>query len=244
MSFSRAAYVAQRVGTRMQSRGDPMTLRRVSMVPGPVPFRNPPDYSLDLIVRTGTRAGGQSFLGIGGSAATGRLVPGDTIVTHDPLTAASLVTWTVQAMPLDVVRNSDGIAEAAPDGTPVRGAPAVYSPDAYAADSDWPVVCVTAPDDPDPAASIGAAVSFTFAADVPVYGVVMSMTRQGVLNLIEADQIVVEIAAWNPALGAAARIAEPSIDDVLLVNGKWRSITAVTPISRQDEKLTYQLRAA
>ena len=68
-TLSREVYVQRRIAARYQERGDPITLRRVTLVTvgnpsSPVPYQNPPDYSADLVVTTGISVTGQAYLGM------------------------------------------------------------------------------------------------------------------------------------------------------------------------------------
>lgn len=240
--LSRAQYVARQAGLRMKQRGDRMTLRHITTVDGPEPYKNPPDVSPDLHVITGIRIGGQAYLGVQGSSVIGRLIPGDTLICRDPDTAAPTITWLVMAMPADVATDPDGIPIVAGDGTPFAGTPAIYSPDSPAAADRWNCIPVSADGDPDPATVIGNTVSLTFAADQPVYGIPMSITRAGMAGLIENDQVVIEIASYVPGIGS---ISPPDVNDqILMLDGKVRSVMTASPITRQNIGLIYQLRCA
>lgn len=234
---TRGQYLAQRIGARMGQRGDPMVLRRVSMISGPTPYRNPPDYSADLVVTTGV-VDTQTFLGIRGSSAIGRLVAGDQILcSTDPLLPPS-VTWTVQTMPTDVMTDSDGVPRAFTNGIPVRGTPTPYIPDSIASGDIWTVIPVTAPGNPDPAASIGLSVAFKFVADVDVFGIAMSVQQQAALRWTQMDRLGLTIAAYNNG-----PIAPPKVDDQLIVMGQLRSIAAVGPLFRAGSYVSYAVQA-
>jgi hypothetical protein len=233
---TRAQYVAQRVGARMQERGDSMQLRRVSMLAGPVPYRNPPDYSADLVVTTGVRVGGQAYLGIRGSSVIGRLVPGDKVVCA---TTPTPTTWTVIAMPVSVGTDADGIPLASTGGVPFAGTPTPYRADSLAANNAWPVIPVTAPGTPDPALSIGVATSLIFAADVTVYGVPLSLTKMTAMGWTEVDTVGLSMAAYN----AGPITPAPKVDDQIIVNGKLRSILSASEVTRQSTGLIYQVQA-
>jgi hypothetical protein len=145
-------------------------------------------------------------------------------------------------MPTNIATNSDNIPLALPNGTPITGTPAIYFADSLAGGDTWPVIPVSAPGNPNPAASIGDAVSFDFLADNPSWGIIMSLTRMAMLGWTEVDQIGVELAAYTNGTGF---LPVPKIDDQLITaDGRLRSVTAVGPISRQAVNLKYELRAA
>jgi hypothetical protein len=138
----RPAYVQRRVYRRMQDRGEPMVLRRVSMINGPEPFKNPPDVSDDLFVFQATHVGlGADYLNIQGTTAIGRLVPGDQIVCAGP----PETTWIVTPMPtmVTVETDSDGISQVDGSGSPIFGPATPYRADALAWDNTFPVVPVS-----------------------------------------------------------------------------------------------------
>lgn len=229
--------MAQRVGARYAQRGEPMTLRVVSALPGPVPYPNPPNVSGDLVVATGVTSLGHAYLGITGSSIIGRLVAGDLINTLDSM-GNVLVTWTVGTMPDTILTNSDGIAEAAMDGTPVVGSPTIYNADSLAANDAWLVIPVSAPGAPDPVASIGDAVSFVFQADASVFGTQMSRQRMISIGWVEVDTIGLSIAGYN-----AGAVARPKVNDkVVMLDGTVRAIINSGDISRNGTEFLYQVQ--
>lgn len=232
---TREQYIAQRVGARMQNRGEPMTLRRVSLLNGPVPYRNPPDVSADAVVATGVTLGGQAYLGISGSSINGRLIAGDQIITG----GTTPVTWLVGTMPTTVATDSDGIPRTMPDGSPIAGTPTPYCPDSLAANDAWPVIPVSAPGSPDPRQTIGQSVSFIFTADQAVYGAQISYERMTAMGWTEVDAIGLNIAAYN----AGAVLPPPKVDDlVLLATGDKRAIITAGQISRNGVMFTYPVQ--
>lgn len=232
---SREQYVAQRVAARMRQRGETMTLRRTTMGTGPVPYRNPPDVAADLVVLTGVRVNGQAYLGVAGSSAIGRLVAGDTVTTT---ANGTTITWTVQTMPNTVATDSDGIAAVGTGGIPELGTPTPYSPDCLAAGDVWPCIPVTAPNNPNPATVVGADVTLAYAADQVVFGYSLQFTEMIDLNWTEVDTLGIRIAAWN-----SGPIAPPRVDDLLIVNGKVRSITQLGEVFRRGVQLEYIVQA-
>lgn len=232
---SREQYVAQRIGARMQQRGEPMTLRRVSLTGGPVPYANPPDVSSDTAVTTGVTVAGQAYLGLGGSTVVGRLLPGDQVICTG---ATGTTTWTVVAMPTNILTDSDGIPMVAADGTPQTGTPTIYNAAALAANDAFPCIPVTAPGAPDPAANIGNSVSFAFVADQPVYGYTLSFEEMTALGWTEVDAIGLRLAAWS-----GGPLQRPDVNDVVIVSGKPRSIVSLGPIFRNGVDLAYVIQA-
>lgn len=228
-------YVQNRVGVRMQSRGEPMVLRRVSLLAGPVPYRNPPDVSAVVTVRTGVTVTGQAYLGLGGTTAIGRLVPGDQIITTGP------VSWVVNVMPTTIATDRDGIALANGSGVPILATPLLYHADALAAGNIWRVIPVTALGGaPDPAVAIGGPVTFKFLADQPLYGVPLSFSAMAHNGWTEIDTIGVNLAAFSDSQGP---IAPPKIDDLLFVNGRLRAILQVGEVYRGGVNFLYPVQA-
>lgn len=136
----RNSYVANRSLTRMQGRGEPMTLRRISMLDGPEAFKNPPDLSDDLTVVAANEIDGQAYFNIAGSTILGRLVPGDLITTAG--NGQHRTTWRVVTMPVTVSTDSDGIPQVDGSGAPTFGSTLVYNTDSLAWDNVLPVVPV------------------------------------------------------------------------------------------------------
>jgi hypothetical protein len=238
MMVSRAQYVAYRVGARMQNRGDPMVLRRTTLAAGPVPYRNPPDSTADIAVITGTTFNGQAYLGVGGSSVIGRLIPGDQVVTTPA--SGPAVLWTVGIMPITVALDSDAIPLVDGSGNPAVAAsqPALYTPDSRAASDQFNCIPVSAAGAPDPAASIGDAVSFVFLADQAVYGATLSFEEQIELGWTDVDTIGLRIAAYN-----AGTIAPPKVDDLIFVSGGVRAIITVGQTFRQGVSFLYTVQA-
>lgn len=141
MTLTRNLYAARRVLSRMKNRGEPMILRHVSLVSGPVPFRNPPDISPNLAVVAANQITGQDYLNLAGHTGVGRLVPGDKIVCA-PSPPVPGTTWTVQTMPMTIATDTDGVPQVDIAGAPIVGAPLLYRPDAVAWDNVFPVVPV------------------------------------------------------------------------------------------------------
>lgn len=235
---SREQYIAQRVGARMAERGEPMVLRRVSKLSGPVPYTNPPDVSGNPRVVTAAVVDGQAYLGIRASSIIGRLVPGDQVQCAASFGGAVVTTWTVGIMPTNVATDTDGIVSVDNTGAPSLGTPTPYFPDALAASDQWLAIPVSAPGNPDPTASIGAYVSFHFTADFAVNGVPMSLQRMAQYGWTEVDSIGITLAAYN-----AGAVAPPAIDDLIIIAGQVRSIVAVGQVYRHGVQFLYPLQA-
>lgn len=232
---TREQYVAQRVAARMRQRGETMTLRRISMGTKPVPYRNPPDVSADLVVLTGVAVNQQAYLGVSGSSVIGRLVAGDTVTT---VRTGTTIVWTVQTMPTAIATDSDGIAAVGTGGIPELGPATPYSPDCLAAGDIWPCIPVTAAGNPDPAGAVGADVTLAYAADETVYGYALQFTEMIQLGWTEVDTLGIRIAAWNQG-----PITRPRVDDQLIVNGQLRAIMQLGPVFRRGVDLEYIVQA-
>lgn len=237
---TRQQYVAARVGARTQQRGETIILRRASLSPGPVPYRNPPDVSSDLAVITGVRVTGQAYLGISGTSIIGRLVAGDTIKCSATPTSQILLTWTVGVMPSSVATNADGIPLVDTNGEPIAGIPSPYTPDSLAADDLWPAIPVSAPGNPDPASSIGNVCQLSFQADQQVYGMPLSLERMRLMGWEETNTLGLRIAAYNPNLG---QIRAPALDDIVLVGGKAYNIMTVGQMFAHGVNFFYPIQA-
>lgn len=237
---TRQQYVAARIGARMQQRGEKMILRRTTLSPGPVPYRNPPDISSDLAVVTGVRTGGQAYLGISGVSAIGRLVAGDVIQCSATPTSQILLTWTVGVMPAGVATDADGIPLVDDTGVPIGGIPTPYSPDSLAAGDIWPAIPVSAPGDPDPGTSIGNVCQMVFQADQPVYGMPLSLERMTLMGWTETNTLGLRIAAYNPGGG---QIRAPKVDDVVLVGDKAYNIMTVGQMFAAGVQFFYPIQA-
>jgi hypothetical protein len=236
---SREQYVAQRIGQRMARRGEPMILRRISILKGPVPQRHPPDTSADLVVSTGVSDGAaQAWLGITGSSVIGRLIAGDQILCAATPGGPTLVTWTVDVMPHTVLTDGDGLPVVNAGGLPVTGSPTLYTPDTWAAGDAWRAIPVSAPSNPDPVASIGQAVSLVFLTDQALYGYTLSFEQMTQLGWTETDTIGLRLSAYNNG-----PIAPPQVDDLLFVNGGMRAVLAVGPVFRAGVNLLYTVQA-
>lgn len=242
-TLTREKYTARRVAARYQERGDPITLRRVTLVTtgspsSPVPYVNPPDYSADLVVTTGVTVTGQDYLGLAGSAAIGRLIASDLIVCSDD--SGMFALWQVQAMPDTIATDSDGIPRAQNDGTPILGAATPYNADSLASDNKWTVVPVlNVGGDDVPANSIGKSVRLEFQADVLVYGMVLSLTEMTFNGWTESDAIGLNLAAYN----GGEISPPPKIDDQLIVNGQLRAIITANQLFRRGTQLVYPVQA-
>lgn len=242
-TLSREVYVQRRIASRYQERGDPITLRRTTLVTtgnpsSPVPYVNPPDYSADLVVTTGVSVTGQAYLGLRGSSVIGRLVAGDLIICSDNI--GTFAMWHVQAMPTAIATDADGLPQAQIDGTPILGAATPYTPASLASDNKWAVVPVlNVTGDTDPANSIGKSVRLQFAADVLVYGVVLSLTEMTFNGWTETDAIGLNLAAYN----GGEITPPPKVDDQLIVNGQLRAIITANQLFRRGTQLVYPVQA-
>jgi hypothetical protein len=215
ITLPRNKYVARRVLARMQSRGEAMTLRRISMLAGPEPYANPANVTDDVTVTAATVIGGQAYLNLTASTATGRLIAGDQITStsFDPVATPC----TVVGMPNTVMTNSDGIPQVDETGAPVLGAPppAVYNADALAWNNQFPVVPVSFAG--DVTTLINTVVDIVFAADLQVYGTVLTYEQMVKMGWIEVDTIGLSLAAYliDPP---------PKVNDIIIVNDEKRSI--------------------
>jgi hypothetical protein len=217
----RNQYVAQRIGARMKSRGEAMVLRRISMLPGPEPFKNPPDVSDDLTVVAGNLISGQQYLNLAGSTAIGRLVPGDQVIS----VGSPNVIWTVVTMPPTVMTDSDGIPQVDGSGAPLFGTPPVYHADTLAAPANsFPVVPVTGAF--DVTQMPGHLVSFVFFADATVYGNPLSLEQMTRMGWIEVDAIGLSIAAHgvNPP---------PKVNDLIILVSSGNEKRAIIQTGRR-----------
>lgn len=235
---SREQYIAQRVGARMAERGEPMVLRRVSKLSGPVPYINPPDVSGNPRVVTAATVNGQAYLGVQASSIIGRLVAGDQVLCAASLGGAVVTSWVVVPVPTNVATDSDGVITVDNLGAPSIGTPTLYFPDALAAGDRWLAIPVTAAGNPDPTASIGSYVSFSFTADTKVNGVPMSLQRMAQYGWTEVDSVGVTLAAYNHG-----PIAPPAIDDLIIIGGQVRAIMAVGQVYRRGVQFLYPLQA-
>lgn len=217
----RNQYVAQRIGARMKSRGEAMVLRRVSMLAGPEPFKNPPDVSADLTVVAGNLIGSQQYLNLEGSTAIGRLVPGDQVFAL----GSPVALWTVVTMPANVMTDSDGIPQVDGSGAPLFGTPPVYNADTLAApDNSFPVVPVTG--SADVTLMVGRTVSFAFLSDATVYGNALSLEQMTRMGWVEVDAIGLSIAAHgvNPP---------PKVNDLIILTSSGGEKRAIIQTGRR-----------
>ena len=212
----RNEYVARRVRARMVNRGEPMILRHVSLLPGPQPFRSPPDTA-QVNVRAVNTIDGQVYLNLAGDAAQGRLVPGDVILCASG-------TARVVTMPTTITTDSDGIPQVDPDGAPVVGSPIVYSPDTLAWDNVFPVVPVDFSIDPlyagDPAVILHQLAEFKFLADETVYGNPLSYEQMTAMGWVEVDTIGLSLAGFGVS-------TPPKVNDIIILvasGGERRAI--------------------
>lgn len=239
MPARREQYVAWRVGTRMQERGEPMVLRRISMSDGPQPYPNPPDVASDVTVATGVSVTGQVYFGLVGTAINGRLIAGDQLVCSAAPGSMALTTWTVMAMPNTIATDADGVPIVGSDGTPHVAAPTKYTADSLAAANRFPCVPVTpVSGTPDPAASIGDSVSFIYQADQALYGTTLSFNEMALAGWTEVDSVGLRLAAYTNA-----PVAPPKINDQIILAGQLRSIVAVLPTFRSGVQLSYVVQA-
>jgi hypothetical protein len=222
----------------MLARGEPMTLRRVSLLAGggAVPYSNPPSYSTDIAV-TGAVTGTDSntYLGLAATTLSGRLVAGDQILVNG-------VAWTVQTMPTDVLTDSDGIPLGFNTGRggsqPSFGVPTIYNADTLAANNAFPVICVTSPGPLLPVQMIGQPVTFDFLADEQVFGRVLTLEEMTQKGWTQVNTLGLNIAA----MANGVPVALPAVDDLIYVNGEERSIMAVGPIFRNGVNFLYSLQ--
>jgi hypothetical protein len=230
----RNRYVQNRVEARMKQRGEPITVRSVSMLNGPEPFRNPPDLSADLTITAASITNGQAFIGIQGSTVTGRLVPGDQISFPAPAT----LVLTVLTMPNFVATDTDGIPETDANGNPVVGTPLIYHSDTLADDNSFPVVAVSGI--ADPTTLIGTPIEdIDFAADQQVYGMQMSREKMVQMGWIEVDSIGVELA------GHGLEEPLPKVNDQIIFSGGTdiRSIMTVNRRAIAGTTFSLQIQA-
>lgn len=214
----RNQYVAQRTLARMKSRGEAMVLRRISMLAGPEPFKNPPDTE-NLAVVAANVVLGQTYLNIAGSVAIGRLIPGDQVICHGTFDTV----WTVVAMPATVLTDSDGIAEVDGAGAPIFGIPAIYNADTLAANNQFPVVAVSGTGTvPGP----GQPVTLVFAADATVYGNALSYQQAVALGWVEVDTLNLGLAAHNVD-------PPPKVNDLLILTSSGGEKRAILQTGRR-----------
>jgi hypothetical protein len=257
---SREQYIAHRIGARMQQRGEQMVLRRTTLSGGPVPYRNPPDFSSDLKVISAVTINGQAYLTIGGSSLIGRLVAGDQVLCSNTIGGPVVTTWTVGIGPPQLATDSDGVPllhtvshndDFAPisfgfvEGNfvtplqePYAGTPILYSPDALAANDILPAVAVSAPGNPDPRLSEGFFVSFKFLADQTVYGTPLSLERMSAMGWREIDSMGIRLAAYNAGL-----VRPPRTDDIIFVHGHQRNILTVSEMFASGTQFSYVIQA-
>lgn len=207
----RNTYVQRRVFQRMTNRGEQMLLRRITLSPGPEPFKNPPDISADIKITTANTIDGQVYFRLAGTTAIGRLVPGDEIIA----TGTTAMTWTVVTMPNTVLTDSDGIAQVDGAGTPLFDTPVVYSEDALGWDNCFPVVPVRGTD--DPALAVNLPLELRFVAEQRVFGSIMTYEQYTAMGWTEVDAIGLSIAAKGID-------PPPQVNDVIIVNNEKRSV--------------------
>lgn len=242
----RNAYVADRVQRRMRDRGEAMTLRRISLLTGPQPFKNPPDLSAGAMVTAASLTGGQTYVRVAVPSAIGRLIPGDILTarwsTPGP---AHTATMTVMTMPANVMTDGDGIPLVDGSGHPVFGTPPVYHADSLAWDGAFPVVPVTAPVLGSGgilvlADIVGAAVVFTFLTDATVYGNPLTYRQMTELGWIEVDGV-------GLALAAKGIDPPPAVNDVILIGAsdgiRKLSITQVSRVFSNGTNFMFPVQA-
>jgi hypothetical protein len=218
-------YVARRTQTRMKSRGEAMVLRRVSLLPGPEPFKSPPDVSNDLTVNKVSVIDGQIYLEIIGSTVSGRLVPNDRLINAG--VGLSDPPCLVVTMPMVVVTDADGIPQVDSDGAPVISAdpPAFYHADSLAGGNRFPVVPVSFSGDPN--MLLGPA-HLIFAADVPVYGNPLTFEQMVALGWVEIDTI-------GFALAARGLEPPPKVNDMIVIfTSEGPELRAIVQIGRKS----------
>ena len=227
-------YVQRRVRARMQSRGDPMVLRRVADLAGPAPYLNPPDVSPDVEVNNVyVDGGGQTYFRLAATTAIGRLVSGDRLVVG----GLSATDWTVVTMPQTVLTDSDGIPQTDADGNPLFGTPLLYYPDALSSNDMFPVVPVTpVVAGSNAAGTLAQPLSFVFAADQAVYGYTMTYEQATALGWTELDTLAVRLAAWRVD-------PPPKTNDMVLLNGgEIRSVVQTGRVFRDGVNFMYPVQ--
>ena len=230
-------YVARRIQTRMKSRGEAMMLRRVSLLPGPEPFKSPPDVSNDLTVSKVSTIDSQIYLTIAGTTVSGRLVPGDRVLN----TAVGLSDppCLVMTMPPEVMTDADGIPQVDGDGAPLLGTPpaAAYHPDTLAGNNTFPVVPVSFAGDP---ARLAGPMSLIFTADLPVFGNPLSFEQMVALGWVEMDTI-------GFALAARSIEPPPKVNDMIVFftseGPELRAIVQIGQKSSNGTNFIFQVQA-
>lgn len=226
----RNTYIQDRVFQRMRSRGEQLAIRRISILAGPEPFKNPPDVSADLAVTAVSTHTGQVYLGITGGTITGRLIAGDQ------LTIGSTVL-TVVTMPVNVLTTPDGIPAVDGSGHPTFGVPTIYQADALAWNNVLPVVPVTGIVDPTPLLNQPVAL-LSFANDQVAYGNPLTYEQMTALGWVEMDRIGYAIAAQNTD--------PPKVNDLLILlqsGGEKRAITQVGRRFSNGVQFLYNVQA-
>lgn len=221
---TRDKYVARRVLARMRNRGDAMVLRRVSLLPGPEPFKSPPDISADLDVTKVSVIDGQIYLAIDATTIAGRLVPGDRILNS--AVGISDPPCLVVTMPLVVMTDLDGIPQVDVDGAPVIGAPPAlsYHADSLAGGNRFPVVPVSFAGDPD---LLSGPMSLLFAADVKVYGNPLTFEQMTALGWVEIDTLGYMLAAKNID-------PPPAVNDLIVIfTAQGPEVRAIVQVGRK-----------
>lgn len=227
----RNEYVRDRIGQRMQSRGEQLLLRRISLRAGPQPYPNPPNVSADLVVDAVSTHSGQVYLHISGGTVIGRLIAGDK------LTVLSTVL-TVVTMPASVMTDSDGIPVVDGSDHPIFGSPPVYVADTLAWNNEFPVVPVAGIVDPTPLLNQPVS-SFTFVNDQVAYGNPLTFEKMTALGWVEVDRVGYAIAARG--LSSAPKVN----DQIILVQsgGQKRAIMQVGPRFSNGVDFLYNVQA-
>jgi hypothetical protein len=111
--MKRADYLALRVSQRIQQRGTPAVLRRMTGLPGPQPAMNPPQL-VDPVVH-GAVSAGAAAVSLRASTARGRLVAGDKIIIGaQVLTVGGTIVAAnnqLVAIPVSPVVGAGGLAD-------------------------------------------------------------------------------------------------------------------------------------
>lgn len=228
----RNQYVQSRIGARMQSRGEQVLLRTISLFAGSEPFQNPPEITDDLTVVAASTDASRVFIGLHATSVIGRLVPGDII-------RIGATFLTVLPMPADVVTDADGIPQLDSDLHPIFGSPPVVNTDTLGWAHRFPVVCVSGILDPTPL--VNQAVSaLTFVNDQVGYGNPLTLEKMTAMGWVEVDRIGYAIAAFGLT-------RPPKVNDLLILSqsgGRKCAITQVSPRFSNGIDFLYNVQAA